>query len=84
MLGNSNANKIGVVRTLNPIMHNCLLLIARKNRASKARSDLSKLKAQRNQKRKKEELLLQMNLEKASEKFIDAMFYCDKHAQGKC
>ena len=42
LLGNNNANKIGIVRTLDPIMYNYLLLAARKNRASKAQSDLSK------------------------------------------
>ena len=83
MSGISNVNKIGIVRTLDPIMHNCLLLTARKNQASKPRSDLSKLKAQRNKKREKEELLLQMNLEKASEKFIDVMFYYNKYIEGK-
>ena len=84
MSGINNVNKIGIVRTLDPIMYNCLLLTARKNRLSKARSDLSKLKAQRNHKRDKEELLLQMNLEKASEKFIDVMFYYNKYIEGKC
>ena len=77
-------NKIDLVRKLDPVLHNCLLLIFRSMHTSKAKSDYNHLKAQREEKCRKEELLLEMKLDKASEKFVDAIFYYDNHARRDC
>ena len=51
-------------------------------RQSKARSDSHHLKEQREEKLRKEELLLELNLEKSREKFVETIIYCDEHAKG--
>ena len=78
-----NSKRIGIMHRLSPAMHDSLLHMARNVRPAQARIDNIRLKAQREEKRRKDELALQDNLSKASEDHIEALFRWSKHVNGE-
>ena len=68
---------------LPPAMHNSLLIMARNVRLSQERIDYIRLKAQREEKCRKDELALQANISKAGEDHIEVLFRWDKHVNGE-
>ena len=62
------------VHMLSDAMCDSLLQMARDVRPAQGRIDIVRLKAQREEKRRKDELALQDNLSKASEDHIEAWF----------
>ena len=72
------------IRLLSHEMHNSLLTTARKQRTVKARVDYMKLKEQRDEKKRKADLELQLNLEKASYEIIETLFLYEKYENGNC
>ena len=56
-------------------MHASLIIMARRLRPVKTRTDYSRLKEQRDEKRKKDELNMLLNVEKVGEQHVDTVFY---------
>ena len=61
-----------------------MLIMARSMRVEKARRDLQRLKEQRAEKRRKDELALEERMEKASEEHAEILFLYEQHVQGEC
>ena len=75
-----NATKsLGIIHRLPAPIHNSLLIMARNLRPRQDREDSIRFKAQRDEKRRKNELALAMNLDKAIEEHVDILFRWDKH-----
>ena len=72
------------IRLLSHEMCNSLLATARKQRPVKARADCMKLKEQRDEKKRKADLELQLNLEKTSYEIIETLFLYEKYENGNC
>ena len=65
-------------------LYDSLLLMARHLRPYKAQEDLRKLKEQRREKIRKEELALEVSTEKASESYIERLFLWERYDNGEC
>ena len=68
-------SKIGIFHSLSKEIKESLLIVAREDAPSQRLIDQTSLSKQRAHKRRKEELLLEHNMNKASEKYIDALYY---------
>ena len=65
-------------------MRNSLLLVAREDREKIRKFDASALEKQRAEKQRKEELLKEHGLEKASEAYIDGIYYHEMYHSYTC
>ena len=65
-------------------MHTSLLAMARRLRPHKAKADFNRLKQQREENRKKGELLLTLQERKVCEEHVDKLCLCNLHANNKC
>ena len=65
-------------------MHNSMITMARRMRVEKARKDFHRLKEQCAEKRIKDELALQQQMEKASVEHVEIMFLYERFMQGDC
>ena len=74
-----NSKRIGVTHRISTAMCNSLLRMARNVRPAQARIDNIRLKAQREEKRRKDKLALESNLSKANEDHVEAFFRWDKN-----
>ena len=68
-------HEIGIIHQLSNEMHNSLLTMARRLRPIKAKQDYTRLKLQREEKRRKEEILLKLSEEKACEAHVERFFF---------
>ena len=68
----------GLIHALSQPMNDSLLIMVRKFRPCKANGDFEMLKAHRNEKRLKDELALQHNVESSSEEHADNVFLCER------
>ena len=78
-----NNERIGIMHKLSTPMYNSLLIMARNFRPHKAKQDTLRLKASRDEKRKRDELALELNIEKASAKHIETLFRWEKYEKGE-
>ena len=74
--------RLGMMHRLSAPMHTSLLLMLRNTIPSQTRIDNTGLKLQRDEKRKKDELALKANQEKACEEHIEVLHRWDKYENG--
>ena len=77
-------NTKGLIHTLSQLMYDSLLIMERKFRLHKAKGDFERLNAQRHEKRLKDKLALQHNMERSNEEHIDNMFLHERCVNGEC
>ena len=65
-------------------IHDSMLIMARSMRVEKARRDFHRLKEQRAEKRRKDEIALQERIEKASADHVETLFLYEQYVQGEC
>ena len=83
-MGRNIGGKQGLFHMLSTEMRNSLLLVAREDREKIRKFDASALENQRAEKQRKEELLKEHGLEKASEAYIDGICYHEMYHYHAC
>ena len=74
----------GILHKIKPKMYNAFLCVARQFAPIQAKQDLSRLKEVRDAKRRKDDLALKAQSDKASEAYADLLFLHNMHVDGKC
>ena len=81
---NNTDHEIGITHQLSHEMHASLLAMARRLRPHKAKADFNRLKQQREEKRKKGELLLILQERKVCEEHADKLYLRNLCANNEC